>query len=89
MPAGPVGLILSGQRADAAADRDDEARTQMREWIDAGSLVPRHVTYDGLESADGAFVDRLGGRTVGTTSTASATERSRSAAGVGAVVGDR
>ncbi|MDE0136465.1 MAG: hypothetical protein OXH86_17190 [Acidimicrobiaceae bacterium] len=39
---------------------------QMREWINAGSLVPRHVTSEGLESAGGVFVDLLGGRNVGT-----------------------
>ncbi len=39
----------------------------MREWMDAGSLVARHVSYDGLDAVGGAFVDLLAGRTIGTT----------------------
>ena len=72
-PRGLPGLLVNNQvrmqgfLVFSYADRYDEARTQMRAWIDAGSLVPRHVTYDGLESAGGAFVDLLSGRTVGTT----------------------
>ena len=72
-PRGLPGLLVNNQvrmqgfLVFAYADRYDEARAQMRAWIDAGSLVPRHVAYDGLESAGGAFVDLLGGRTVGTT----------------------
>ena len=72
-PRGIPGLLVNNQvrmqgfLVFSYADRYEEARVQMREWIDAGSLVPRHVTYDGLESAGGAFVDLLGGRTVGTT----------------------
>ncbi|WP_419930700.1 NADP-dependent oxidoreductase [Candidatus Poriferisodalis sp.] len=72
-PRGLPGLLVNNQVrmqgfiVFSYADRYDEARAQMRAWIDAGSLVPRHVTYEGLESAGGAFVDLLGGRTVGTT----------------------
>lgn len=49
------------------ADRYDEARAQLTTWIDEGRLRPRHVDYDGLGAAPTAFVDLLGGRTVGTT----------------------
>ena len=72
-PRGIPGLLVNNQvrmqgfLVFSYADRYDEARAVMREWIDAGSLMPRQVTYDGLESAGGAFVDLLGGRTVGTT----------------------
>jgi len=72
-PRGIPGLLVNNQVrmqgfiVFSYADRYDEARAQMSAWIDAGSLVPRHVTYDGLESAGRAFVDLLGGRTVGTT----------------------
>ena len=72
-PRGIPGLLVNNQvrmqgfLVFAYTDRYDEARTQMREWIETGSLVPRHVTYDGLDAAGGAFVDLLAGRTVGTT----------------------
>ena len=72
-PRGIPGLLVNNQvrmqgfLVFAYTDRYDEARTQMREWIESGSLVPRHVTYDGLDAAGGAFVDLLAGRTVGTT----------------------
>jgi len=49
------------------ADRYPEARTQLREWIDAGQLVPRTSEFEGLQSAPGAFVQLLSGATVGTT----------------------
>jgi NADPH-dependent curcumin reductase CurA len=48
------------------ADRFAEARSQLLGWIGDGSLRPRHVEYDGLTAAPGAFVDLLAGRTVGT-----------------------
>lgn len=48
------------------ADRFDEARGQLIDWIADGSLRPRHVEYEGLTAAPGAFVDLLAGRTVGT-----------------------
>ncbi len=72
-PRGIPGLLVNNQVrmqgfiVFSYADRYDEARAQMREWMDAGSLVPRYVTYDGLDAAGGAFVDLLAGRTVGTT----------------------
>jgi NADPH-dependent curcumin reductase CurA len=49
------------------ADRFGEARARMGEWIDAGVLVPRVTEFDGLEAAPRAFVELLGGGTVGTT----------------------
>jgi NADPH-dependent curcumin reductase CurA len=49
------------------ADRYDEARRQLLAWIEAGQLQPRHTTYEGLGSAPDAFVDLLGGETIGTT----------------------
>lgn len=49
------------------AERYDEARRQMTEWIASGALVPRTTEYDDLEAAPQAFVDLLAGDTVGTT----------------------
>lgn len=72
-PRGIPGLLVNNQvrmqgfLVFSYTERYDEARNQMREWIEAGSIVPRHITYDGLESAGGAFVDLLAGRTIGTT----------------------
>jgi NADPH-dependent curcumin reductase CurA len=48
------------------ADRYREARSQLRAWVAEGRLRPRHVEYQGLAAAPGAFVDLLAGRTVGT-----------------------
>ncbi len=47
--------------------RYDEARAQITEWINAGSLVPRVTKYEGLETAPQAFVDLLAGTTIGST----------------------
>ena len=72
-PRGIPGLLVNNQvrmqgfLVFSYASRYDEARAQMLEWIEAGALVPRHITYEGLGAAGGAFVDLLGGRTVGTT----------------------
>lgn len=49
------------------ADRYDEARAELTGWIERGELVPRVTEYLGLEYAPRAFVDLLGGETVGTT----------------------
>ena len=49
------------------ADRYQEGRAQLSEWIASGSLVPRVTEYDGLATAPQAFVDLLAGVTVGTT----------------------
>jgi len=49
------------------ADRYTEARAQLASWIDAGKLVPRVTEFDGLENAPTAFLELLGGGTVGTT----------------------
>src|SRR5215207_8074921 len=48
------------------ADRYDEARRQLRAWLDSGALVARHDDFVGLESAPQAFVDLLAGGNVGT-----------------------
>ena len=48
------------------ADRYAEARDRLTSWIDSGELRPRHVEYQGLAAAPGAFVDLLAGDTVGT-----------------------
>ena len=48
------------------ADRYDEARAQMREWVAAGKLVPKQDVFEGLERAPEAFVDLLAGGNVGT-----------------------
>ena len=44
-----------------------QARKQIRSWIESGELVPRMTEFTGLESAPGAFVELLGGGTVGST----------------------
>jgi NADPH-dependent curcumin reductase CurA len=49
------------------ADRYDEARRQLAEWVASGKLTPRVTEFNGLESAPEAFVALLGGQTVGTT----------------------
>lgn len=72
-PRGIPGLLVNNQVrmqgfiVFSYADRYDDARAQMREWVNEGSLVPRHVNYEGLDAGGGAFVDMLAGRTVGTT----------------------
>lgn len=48
------------------ADRFGAARTQMREWVEAGKLVPKQDVFEGLEQAPEAFVDLLAGGNVGT-----------------------
>lgn len=48
------------------ADRYDEARRQLRDWIAAGTLVPLVDEWHGLEQAPAAFVDLLAGGNVGT-----------------------
>lgn len=45
----------------------EEARAELGAWVADGSLRPLVTSYDGLESAPQAFVDLLGGATVGTT----------------------
>lgn len=48
------------------ADRYDEARRQLREWIAAGAIVPLVDEWQGLDQAPAAFVDLLAGGNVGT-----------------------
>ena len=48
------------------ADRYPAARSEMKEWVEAGSLVPLQDEIEGLEKLPDAFVDLLGGGNVGT-----------------------
>ena len=48
------------------ADRYDEGRARMREWVEAGSLAPLQDEFEGLERAPEAFVDLLAGGNSGT-----------------------
>jgi NADPH-dependent curcumin reductase CurA len=48
-------------------ERYDEARETMTGWIQRGELKPRISEFHGLEEAPRAFVELLGGATVGTT----------------------
>ena len=48
------------------ADRYDEARTRMREWVESGQLKPLQDEFHGLQEAPGAFIDMLAGGNVGT-----------------------
>ena len=49
------------------ADRYDDARAALSNWVSEGKLRPWTTTYNGLEQAPQAFVDLLHGATVGTT----------------------
>ena len=49
------------------ADRYDAARAEMTGWIERGEIKPRVTEFQGLAAAPGAFIDLLGGETVGTT----------------------
>jgi NADPH-dependent curcumin reductase CurA len=49
------------------AARYEDARRELRAWIESGQLVPRVTEFDGLEKAGEAFVELLGGGTIGTT----------------------
>ena len=48
------------------ADRYAAARARMKQWVEAGSLVPLQDVFEGLEEAPRAFVDLLAGGNVGT-----------------------
>jgi NADPH-dependent curcumin reductase CurA len=71
-PRGIPGLLIN-QRVrmegfllfDYAA-RYEEARAQLRAWVDAGELQSLHDEVRGLENAPQAFVDLLAGGNVGT-----------------------
>ena len=43
-----------------------EARASMKQWVNAGDLVPLQDEFDGLDKAPQAFIDLLGGGNVGT-----------------------
>jgi len=47
-------------------DEYEEARNQIRSWIDSGELKPINDEFEGLEQAPAAFVDLLAGGNVGT-----------------------
>lgn len=49
------------------ADRYEQARARLGEWVASGRLEPLVTEYQGLEQAPQAFVDLLAGATVGTT----------------------
>src|SRR4051794_24477701 len=48
-------------------DRFEAARAEMTGWVEGGELVPRVTEFDGLDQAPQAFVELLGGGTIGTT----------------------
>ena len=72
-PRGIPGLLVStrvrmeGFLVFDYADRYEEARRQIREWVSAGQLKLKVTEFQGLDSAPQAFVDLLGGATTGTT----------------------
>jgi NADPH-dependent curcumin reductase CurA len=49
------------------AHRYAEGRAQMMKWVESGKLTARTTQYEGLAKAPQAFIDLLGGATVGTT----------------------
>ena len=72
-PRGVPGLLvnnrvrMTGFLVFDFAARYDEARAEIMTWIDSGQLTPRVTEFAGLENAPKAFVELLGGNTVGTT----------------------
>jgi len=48
------------------ADRFDEARSRMGQWMKEGELIAKQDVFEGLERAPEAFVDLLAGGNVGT-----------------------
>lgn len=48
------------------SDRYAEGRQKMRQWVEAGDLIPLQDEFEGLEKAPEAFVDLLAGGNVGT-----------------------
>ena len=71
-PRGVPGLLINfrvrmeGFLVFDYAKRYPEAWTRMREWVEAGKLVPKQDVFEGLERAPEAFVDLLAGGNVGT-----------------------
>ena len=49
------------------ARRFAQARKELMGWIEAGQLRPQVTVFGGLENAPNAFIELLGGATVGTT----------------------
>ncbi len=71
-PRGVPGLLINfrvrmeGFLVFDYAKRYPEAWSRMREWVEAGKLVPKQDVFEGLEKAPEAFVDLLAGGNVGT-----------------------
>jgi NADPH-dependent curcumin reductase CurA len=71
-PRGVPGLLINNRvRMEGFlvfdyAERYDQARAQLRAWLDAGALRSHHDEVVGLEAAPDAFVDLLHGGNVGT-----------------------
>ena len=71
-PRGVPGLLINfrvrmeGFLVFDYAKRYPEAWNRMREWVEAGKLVPKQDVFEGLEKAPEAFVDLLAGGNVGT-----------------------
>ena len=71
-PRGVPGLLINfrvrmeGFLVFDYAKRYPEAWGRMREWVEAGKLVPKQDVFEGLEKAPEAFVDLLAGGNVGT-----------------------
>jgi len=71
-PRGVPGLLINfrvrmeGFLVFDYAKRYPEAWGRMREWVEAGTLVPKQDVFEGLEKAPEAFVDLLAGGNVGT-----------------------
>ena len=71
-PRGVPGLLINfrvrmeGFLVFDYAKRYPEAWSRMREWVEAGQLVPKQDVFEGLEKAPEAFVDLLAGGNVGT-----------------------
>jgi NADPH-dependent curcumin reductase CurA len=45
----------------------EAGRAQLASWIEAGQLTPKWTEFEGLANAPAAFIELLGGGTVGTT----------------------
>ena len=71
-PRGVPGLLINfrvrmeGFLVFDYAKRYPDAWSRMREWVEAGKLVPKQDVFEGLEKAPEAFVDLLAGGNVGT-----------------------
>lgn len=70
-PSGVPGLLVNkrirmqGFLVFDYTDQYQAAREQIKGWLQAGKLKPKHDQFEGLESAPAAFVDLLAGGNVG------------------------